>query len=147
MRIPQKIRATALICAIPAVMLSAAQKREQPPKAPAKPITLTGCVEHTETGGDQFTLSEKKGSQTYRLTGTDLREYVGRRVQLVGGVAPRRLRVAGGLTPSPNAAAQAGAIDPARAATAAAGGVAGPGTVELPEFRVKGVRPVTGSCD
>jgi hypothetical protein len=132
----------ALMCATPALL--AEQKRE--PSKPPKPITLSGCVQRGESGPDEFTLSEKKGSQIYRLTGTDLREYVGRRVQIVGGVPSARFRIVGGLTPSPNAAAQAGAIDPARAATAAASGSAGPGTVELPEFRVKSVRPISGSC-
>ncbi len=135
----------ALMCAGPVGALRAAQKSE-PSKSPPKPITLSGCVQRGESGPEQFTLSEKKGSQIYRLTGTDLRDYVGRRVQIVGGVASNRLRIVGGLTPSPNIAAQAGAIDPARAATMAASGSAGPGTVELPEFRVKSVRPITGSC-
>ena len=135
----------ALICAAPTAGIVAAQKAE-PPKPAPKPITLSGCVQRGESGADQFTLSENKGSQIYRLTGTDLRDYVGRRVQIVGGVASNRFRIVGGLTPSPNAAAQAGALDPARAATAAASGSAGPGRVELPEFRVKSVRPITGSC-
>ena len=133
----------AIIC-VAQTLLGAAQKSESR-KAPPKPITLSGCVQRGESAPDQYTLSESKGSQIYRLTGTDLRDYVGRRVQLTGGV-PARLRIAGGLTPSANAAAQAGAMDPARAATAAASGSAGPGTVELPEFRVKSVRPVDGSC-
>jgi len=133
-----------LICAAHTA-LAAAQQRE-PSKAPPKPITLSGCVQRGESGPGEYTLAEKKDSQIYRLTGTDLRDYVGRRVQIVGGVASNRLRVVGGLKPSPNAAAQAGAMDPARAATAAAGGSAGPGKVELPEFRVKSVRPITGSC-
>jgi hypothetical protein len=123
----------------------AAQQRE-PAKAPPKPITLTGCVQRGESAPGEYTLAEKKDSQIYRLTGTDLRDYVGRRVQIVGGVATNRLRIAGGLKPSPNAAAQAGAMDPARAAVAGAGGSAGPGKVELPEFRVKSVRPISGSC-
>jgi hypothetical protein len=71
-----------LICATPAI----AQKREESKPAP-KAITLTGCVQRGESAPDQFTLSENKGSQSYRLTGTDLRDYVGRRVQIVGGVA------------------------------------------------------------
>ena len=82
----------------------------------------------------------------YRLTGTDVRDYIGRRVQIVGGVQSKRFTIVGGLTPNANVAAQAGAMDPARAATAAAGGAAGPGSVELPEFRVKSVRPVSGGC-
>ena len=131
-----------LIGAAPA----AAQKREEAKSAP-KPITLTGCVQRGESAPDRFTLSENKESQNYRLTGTDVRDYVGRRVQIVGGVpSSRRLKIVGGLTPSANAAAQAGAMDPARAAVASAGGTAGPGTVELPEFKVRSVRPVTGEC-
>ena len=117
-----------------------------PSKAAGKMITLSGCVERGETTPGQFTLSDKKDGSTYRLTGTDVREYIGRRVQIVGGVASRRFTIAGGLTPNANIAAQAGAMDPVRAATAAAGGAAGPGTVALPEFKVKSVRPVSGSC-
>lgn len=135
-----------LLCAAPAEVFVGAQKSE-PSKAAPKAITLTGCVERGESAPDQFALSENKGSQSYRLTGTDLRDYVGRRVQIVGGVASsKKLKIVGGLTPSANAAAQAGAMDPSKAATAAAGGSAGPGTVELPEFRVKSVRPIDGSC-
>jgi hypothetical protein len=133
-----------LICTAPAAL--GAFQQPEPSKAPPKPITLTGCVQRGESGPDEYTLAEKKDSQIYRLTGTDLRDYVGRRVQIVGGMASNRFRIVGGLKPSPNAAAQAGAMDPARAAVAAAGGSAGPGKVELPEFRVKSVRPITGSC-
>ena len=136
--------AVVLTCAAP-IVLAAAQQRE-PAKAPPKPITLTGCVQRGESAAGEYTLAEKKDSQIYRLTGTDLRDYVGRRVQIVGGVPSNRFRIVGGLKPSPNAAAQAGAMDPARAAVAASGGSAGPGKVELPEFRVKSVRPITGSC-
>jgi hypothetical protein len=50
----------------------------------------------------------------------------------------------GGLYPSANVAAQAGAIDPAQAAAAVLAGGAGPGTdVEL---RVQRVRRLAGSC-
>jgi hypothetical protein len=56
------------------------------------------------------------------------------------------LTIKGGLLPNPNVAAQAGAMDPARAAMASAGGAAGPGAVDLPEFKVKSVRPVSGGC-
>ena len=119
--------------------------------APAKPdknkiITLSGCVVRGETVPGRYTLEDKKGGVIYRLTGTDVRDYIGRRVQIVGGVQSKRFTIVGGLTPNANVAAQAGAMDPARAATAAAGGAAGPGSVELPEFRVKSVRPVSGGC-
>jgi hypothetical protein len=113
---------------------------------PDKPITLTGCVTRSDSATGPYTLSDATAG-AYRLTGVDVRDYVGHRVQIVGGsVVPRRLSIVGGLQPSANVAAQAGDMDPARAATAAAGGSAGPGTVQLPEFKVKSVRPVSGSC-
>ncbi|MBZ5559695.1 MAG: hypothetical protein LAO77_20705 [Acidobacteriia bacterium] len=118
-------------------------------KPPAKPtpkvITLSGCVERSGSTPGQYTLSEVKGGAVYKLTGTDVRDFVGRRVEIVGQ-GPRRFTIAGGLTPSANVAAQAGAMDPTRAAVASAGGSAGPGTVDLPEFRVKSVRPISGAC-
>ena len=123
-----------------------AGKKSAPAKESPKTISLSGCIVSGEKTPDQFTLEDATEGR-YRLTGLKLRDYVGQRVQIAGAVAAtRRLVVKGGLTPTPNVAAQAGAIDPARAAVASAGGAAGPGTVELPEFRVKSVRPVSGGC-
>jgi hypothetical protein len=51
--------------------------------------------------------SDKRARTTYRLAGTDVRVYVGRRVQVFGG-----------LIPSANIAAQAGAIDSTKVAMA-----------------------------
>jgi hypothetical protein len=122
----------------------------QKPKQEAKPkpemITLSGCIVRGEHAPGQYTIDDKAAG-TFRLSGTDLRDYLGRRVQLVGGVpSAKKLVIKGGLTPNPNVAAQGSSIDPARAAVAAQGGAAGPGNVELPEFKVKSVRPVSGSC-
>jgi hypothetical protein len=121
-------------------------KADTPPKSTNKMITLSGCVERAETTPTQYRLVDAEGGTAYRLTGTDVRNYIGKKVQIVGAQPSGRLKIVGGLTPTPNIAAQAGDIDPARAATAAAGGSAGPGTVSLPEFKVKSVRPVSGSC-
>ena len=111
-----------------------------------KTISLSGCVVRGETTPDQFTLEDATEGK-YRLSGMKLQDYVGRRVKIAGGVVgSKRLVIKGGLLPNPNVAAQAGAMDPARAAVASAGGSAGPGTVELPEFKVRSVRPVTGEC-
>jgi hypothetical protein len=127
--------------------LSAQDKKDKPAKPAPKVLTLSGCVVRGETTPGQYTLEDKAEGTTYRLTGTDVRDYIGRRVQVVGGLpASRRFTIVGGLTPNQNVAAQAGDMDPSRAANAAAGGVAGPGTVQLPEFRVKSVRPVSGAC-
>jgi len=123
------------------------EKKDKPPKPAPKVLTLSGCVVRGETTPGQYTLEDKEDGTTYRLTGTDVRDYIGRRVQIVGGTpSPRKLTIVGGLTPNANVAAQAGDMDPARAAMAGAGGAAGPGTVQLPEFRVKSVRPVSGAC-
>jgi hypothetical protein len=139
----------AIVCAaqLVAAQTGAPTNTTKTPKTnPDKPITLTGCVTRSESANSPYTLSDVKAG-AYRLTGVDVRDYVGRRVQIVGGsVVPRKLVIVGGLQPSANVAAQAGDIDPAQAAMAAAGGSAGPGTVQLPEFKVKSVRPVSGTC-
>src|SRR4029453_13340422 len=81
---------------------------------------------------DQLTLADEKAGITYRLNGLKLQTYTGRRVRIVGG-----------LYPSDNVAAQAGAIDPTKAAIAASTAT---GAVHMPEFHVKQVRPLRGSC-
>jgi hypothetical protein len=103
------------------------------PSASTKQLDLTGCVQGVEGGLDQYVLVDGKDKKTYRLSGKGLRTYVGRHV-----------RVEGGLYPSANVAAQAGAIDPAQVAAAAPAGDAGSGT--LVELRVQRVRRLAGSC-
>jgi hypothetical protein len=112
----------------------------------AKPVLtmLTGCVTRGE-GNDQFRLSDTaKG--TFQLTGNGLKSYVGQPVEVTG--ISRRVHVVGGLWPSPNVAAQAGAIDPVQAAQAALPGGAAHGTGPEPvfEFEVKKTRVIKGSC-
>ena len=130
------------------VAITGAAGAQQPPatagsKQPPKPLTLTGCVIASPTENGVFTLSDTNGGTTYRLVGTDVREFVGKHVQ-VSGLGPRRLQIVGGLYPSANVAAQAGAIDPGQAAIAAASEPAG---VKPPiEFRVKSVRTTPGTC-
>lgn len=128
------------------LILTAQTKTDQKPKQKPEMITLSGCIVRGEHAPGQYTIDDKIAG-TFRLTGTDFRDFLGRRVQIIGGVpSARRLIIKGGLTPNPNVAAQGSSIDPARAAVAAQGGAAGPGNVELPEFKVKSVRPVSGSC-
>ena len=129
---------------------SAAQSNtaQEPKRGATRTLRLIGCVGSDDDASGRPTFSDSKHKMTYRLTGQDLREYAGRRVEVVGA-ASRRVQVVRGLTPSPNVAAQAGAIDPNRAAIAAAPG-GGPGTgtgnFQLPEFRVSSIRPVAGNC-
>jgi hypothetical protein len=84
----------------------------------------------------------------YRVSGVSLRKYNGQRVEIVGQPGERRLTIRGGLVPSPNTAAQAGAIDPAKAAIAnmPGGANSGTGSAQLPAFRVTRVRSLSGSC-
>jgi hypothetical protein len=136
---------SAFVCAAP--LLAQDKDKKAPAKAAPKTISLSGCVVRGgETMPEQFTLEDVNEGK-YRLTGVKLQDYIGQRVQIAGGVVEtKRLTIKGGLTPNANVAAQAGAMDPARAAVASAGGAAGPGTVDLPEFKVKSVRPVSGEC-
>jgi len=113
-------------------------------KSTGKLLTLDGCVSAAATKGE-WVLSDTKGNEMYRLSGTDAHEYLGRRVQ-VSGVPSRRVHIGFGLYPSPNVAAQAGAIDSTQAAMAAVNAGAAPRTAPLPELRVKSVQPIAGSC-
>ena len=111
-----------------------------------QPITLSGCVSRTAPQ-QPFTLLDAASGTRYRLTGKTVRKYDGLRVELVGAFPGSRLAVKGGLLPSPNTAAQAGAMDPTRAIVAGMSS-AGSGADEtaLPEFQVARVRTLAGSC-
>jgi hypothetical protein len=114
-------------------------------KKPKEPVIMSGCIT-SDAAGREMTFTDGDGTQ-YRLTGTNVKKYVGQRVQVVGGYDSKRLRVNGGLTPTPNIAAQAGAIDPGVAAVAAlGGGTTGTGSPRLPEFHVTRVSAVAGNC-
>lgn len=114
-------------------------------KTPAvKVVTLTGCVEQSPKA-DELTLADESGS--YKLTGLNIRDFLGQQVQLSGSVyESKRLVIQGGLRPSPNAAAQAGAIDQTQVANETVGGSGPTGDVQLPEFRVKSIRPLGTGC-
>ena len=110
-----------------------------------EPITLAGCVSPRAASGS-FTFTAKDGTK-YRLSGKNIKKYAGQEVEIVGGEG-KALAVKGGLFPSPNTAAQAGAIDPGQAAIAAqpGGAAKGTGDAELPVFRVNRVRQSGRSC-
>jgi hypothetical protein len=123
----------------------------QTPKSSAKdkestPSTLTGCVSDSPLPNGEFTFTDGVTGSRFRLTGKGIRQWAGQQVEIVSG-PNKRLSVKGGLYPSPNIAAQGGAIDPAQAAIARQPGGAASGTgVDLPEFRVARVRAAGGSC-
>ena len=120
---------------------SKTSKKTEPPK----PLAISGCVGRA-TNPDGFTIEDSTGK--YRLSGLDIHDFLGQKVQLMGAVVEtKKLKIAGGLLPSANVAGQAGAIDPVQAATAGAGGSAPTGDVQLPEFKVRSVRPLGAGCD
>jgi len=95
----------------------------QPPSAtamPAAPTTsVSGAVGTTgTTASGAVGTTGTTGANGYRLTGSDLNSWIGRRVQIVGSMAP--------LTAETNPPA------------------AGPAS--MPEFRVQSVVPLTGPC-
>jgi hypothetical protein len=132
--------------ALASAPIAGAQEKKAP-KTP-KTITLTGCVEPDPAQADRFTITDRKDGSKYRVTGKDFREYLGRPVELDGGIVVKGLKISGGLLPNANIAAQAGAIDPARAAVQAATSESTTGTpVDVQEFRVKAIRPSqSGTC-
>jgi hypothetical protein len=138
------IAALAALALIPLVQ----DKAEKPKKEPTPPVTLSGCVARSDGSPTQYTLMDETGSPMYRLSGMNVRGYVGKRVELVG-MEPdsQKLQIKIGLLPNATVAGQRGSMDPAQAATAAAGGSAPVGDVQLPEFRVRSVKPLDGGCE
>jgi hypothetical protein len=137
---------TAIVCAVIDVGLAAQQTSQKPAPNSAKTITLTGCVEKGSTP-NQYTIEDESNGK-YEVSGSDIKKYLGQRVQVAGTPGSTRFRIKGGLWPTPNVAAQAGDIDPAKAAIASqpGGGATGTGEVALPTFKVKSVRTLGSDC-
>lgn len=127
---------------------ASAATAQQPETKGARPstniVTLTGCIIANPNQPGGFLLSDTDQVSRYRLTGTNVRDYAGKRVQ-VSGSRPKRMQIVGGLYPSPNIAAQGGS-DPTKAAMAAASGPNAAGSRPLSEFRVRSVRAISGAC-
>jgi hypothetical protein len=138
-----------IVAAVLGAGLSAQAQSSSAPPAPSKdkgePVVLNGCVS-TSAPGTFVVQDEKKGR--FELTGQKLDIYVGKRVQ-VRGSSEKGLHITTGLYPSPNVAAQAGAIDPVRAAQAAMPGSPdhqGNPTAPMPKITVTQVKTVKGDC-
>lgn len=135
----------AILIVITGVSASAQDSTPKDQKDTLRNLKVSGCIAPDTASAGHFTLTDyTSGTTTYRLTGIDVRRYLGKRVEVVGAAVESKLKIVGGLTPSPNVAGQAGAMDPTRAAMAAQGaeGNAQPGNIEVPEFRVKTVKAV-----
>ena len=73
------------VCAAP--LLAQDKDKKAPVKAAPKTISLSGCVVRggEKTPADQFTLEDVNEGK-YRLTGINLRDYIGQRVTIAGAV-------------------------------------------------------------
>ena len=127
---------------------ASAQDARTPSKEASKEIRLNGCISRDTAMPGQFNFLDGDSGGRYRLTGKNLKKFVGQRVEIVGGPPGKGVTFRTGLWPSPNVAAQAGAMDPAQAAVARMPGGAAdaPGARQLPEFHVIRLRGVEGSC-
>ena len=114
-------------------------------KAPAT-VELTGCVSLTASEGGQYAFVDGASGGTYRLNGKNLKKYAGQRISIVGDPSSKRPKIRLGLWPSPNVAAQAGALDPAQESIARQSGGAASVREPAPELRVVRVRGVEGAC-
>lgn len=133
------------------VLAWAAPSSPQAAKSPgkdAREMRLNGCISRDAAVPGQFNFQEDEGGGKYRLTGKNLKKFVGQKVEIVGGPPGKGITFKTGLWPSPNVAAQAGAMDPAQAAIARMPGGAAdaPGANALPEFHVVRLRGVEGEC-
>jgi hypothetical protein len=121
--------------------------QDQPKPAPTT-VELTGCISLAPSPSGQFGFVDGASGGMYRLSGKGIKKYAGQRVQIVGDPSSKRLRIKTGLWPSPNVAAQAGALDPAQEAIARhSGGSAGILPDSAPELRVVRVHGVAGTCE
>ena len=132
----------------PGVAAQAAKPSAKAAANDSKEIRLNGCISRDTIRPGQFNFLDNDSGDKYRLTGKGLRKFVGQRVEIVGGPPGKGVTFRTGLWPSPNTAAQAGALDPAKAAVANLPGGASDavGANPLPEFKVVRLRGVEGGC-
>ena len=104
-----------------------------PKKNTAPVIAASGCISQDQS---------RRGE-------VDRRKEAGQRGVIVVGTGSHRMTIRGGLVPSPNVAAQAGALDPVTVAVASMPGAttnSRTGSAAAPEFRLGPVQAVSGSC-
>jgi hypothetical protein len=115
-------------------------------KTPVTTVELTGCVSLSPSADGQFVFIDGASGGSYRLNGKDIKKYAGQRVKIVGDPRSKRIQVRTGLWPSPNIAAQAGALDPAQESIARHSGGTNMPDARAPELRVVRMNGVEGAC-
>ena len=120
---------------------------EKTEKNVPKTVTLTGCVVKGNGQPNQVTLDDQQNG-SYQFSGNRIAQYLGQRVEIAGTTDTSRLKIKGGLWPTPNVAGQGSSIDPARAAVASqpGGPYSGTGDANLPSFRVRSIKTLDGGC-
>jgi len=90
------------------------------------PFTVSGCVQKV---GDGFELRDDTASVTFRLRGSGLEKYAGRRVEIIGAnhgdpnaIQVAKVKVLSGGCPAPGTPRDAGTKAGGKATTAAGGG-------------------------
>ena len=137
---------TTLLLAI-ATAVSQAPAPAKTKEDPNKPVTMNGCVVREASAAKEFTFTDSSNGFKYRLSGQDVSKLLNQPIEIVGVVDTSKLKVKGGLYPTPNVAGQAGAIDPGKAHVASlGGGTTGSGTPDLPTFKVAQVKATQGEC-
>jgi hypothetical protein len=130
-----------------ALLLAQSQPAPQKKADSNEPVTLKGCVVRDVSSGSSYTFTDESSGTKYRLAGKSVAKYSGTAVEVVGLIDTRNVAVTGGLWPTPNVAAQAGNMDPGKAAVIAlGGGSTGTGRVELPTLRITRVGLGAGEC-
>jgi hypothetical protein len=138
----------AILTFAPLLQSSQPSSSNQKKAGPPPPITIVGCVGGGASPGAPLTITSLDRTVMYKLAGMNMRRYIGQRVSIVGTSDSKKVKIVGGLVPSPNAAAQAGALDPAKAAIAAEPlSTAAKQDQTLPEFKVKSVQTLQGGCE
>jgi hypothetical protein len=140
----------ALLTSAAAIFVVSIASGQNPPPSPSNlervsSTTLDGCVAAGADSRKTFTLANAN-QETYLLKGLDVRDFVGKHVEIIGLPSSKRFRVVGGLYPSANVAAQAGGIDPVQAAIAGQSGPTAQASKPAVEFNVKSVRIMPGVC-
>lgn len=123
------------------IALAAASAQSSGAAQKPSTVTVDGCVAVNPSARNSFTLDDD--GQMFLLKGLSVKDYVGKHVEVMG-VTSKRLRIVGGLYPSPNIAAQNN--DPTKAAMAAHSGPTSQSGRPMIEFEVKSVRVLPGSC-
>src|SRR5471032_156908 len=81
----------AVLALQPGTALAASPAQAAAPKDSAKELRLNGCIARDKGLPGDFTFLETESSEKFRLTGKGLKDFVGHRVEIVGGPPGKRV--------------------------------------------------------